>query len=148
MFQFLEVEKLVDDDLQLVLVAQVPANEERCFVPSYNFEMKVGGETVGAIRLRIGDTEDLRMFTGQIGYSVSEAFRGQRYAARSCRLLLPLARRHAMRELWVTCDENNGASRRTCELAGTIFIEIVDLPTYHDIYRRGGRRNCRYRIVL
>ncbi len=148
MFQFLEVEKLVDDDLQLVLVAQVPANEERCFVPLYKFEMRVGDSVVGDIKLRIGDTEDLRMFSGQIGYSVSEAFRGQRYAARSCRLLLPLARRHEMTELWITCDENNGASRRTCELAGATLVEIVDLPTCHDIYRRGGRRNCRYRIVL
>lgn len=148
MFQFLEVEELVDGDLQLVLIAQVPANEERCFVPLYKFEMKVGGETVGEIKLRIGDTEDLRMFSGQIGYGVLPPFRGQRFAARSCRLLLDLARRHEMAELWITCDENNLASRKTCELAGAKLIAIVDLPAYHDIYKRGGRRNCRYRIAL
>ena len=148
MFQFLEVEKLIDDDLQLVLIAQVPANEERCFVPLYKFEMKVDDEVVGEIKLRIGDTEDLRMFSGQIGYGVLPQFRGQRFASRSCRLLFDLARRHGMTELWITCDENNLASRRTCELAGATLVEIVDLPTYHDIYKRGGRRNCRYRVAL
>ena len=148
MFQFLEVETLVDDELELVLTEKVPANLKRCFVPFYKFEMKVGDEVVGAIRLRVGDTEDLRMFSGQIGYSVSEAFRGQHFASRGCRLLYDLARRHAMTELWITCDENNLASRRTCELAGATLVEIVDLPEDHDIYQRGGRRNCRYRVSL
>ena len=148
MFQFLEVEKLVDDDLELVLAECVPENRERGFVPLYKFEMKVGDEVVGEIKLRIGDTEDLRMFSGHIGYGVREEFRGQRFASRSCRLLFDLARRHGMTELWITCDENNAASRRTCELAGATLIVIVDLPSYHDIYKRGGRRNCRYRIAL
>lgn len=148
MVQFLEVEELVDNNLQLVLIAQVSANDERCFVPLYKFAMKVGDETVGEIKLRIGENYDLTMFSGHIGYGVREEFRGQRFAARSCRLLLDLARRHEMAELWITCDENNLASRKTCELAGAKLIAIVDLPAYHDIYKRGGRRNCRYRIAL
>ena len=148
MFQFLEVEELVDDDLELVLIAKVPANDERGFVPCYNFEMKVADEIVGEIKLRIGENYDLTMFSGQIGYSVSPPSRGQRFASRSCRLLFDLARRHGMKELCITCDENNLASRRTCELAGATLVEIVDLPHYHDIYKRGGRRNCRYRVAL
>ena len=148
MFQFLEVEKLVDDDLELVLAECVPENRERCFVPCYNFEMNVGDEIVGGIRLRIGENYDLTMFSGHIGYSVSPPSRGQRFASRNCRLLFDLARRHEMKELWITCDENNLASCKTCELAGATLIEIVDLPSYHDIYKRGGRRNCCYRIAL
>ncbi len=148
MFELYEVGELVDGELRLVCSEKVPANIERSFVPLYKFEMMCGEKIVGAIKLRIGDNDDLRMFSGQIGYNVRDEFRGHRYAARSCVLLLPLARRHGMRELWITCDENNCASRRTCELAGATWVEIVDLPPYHDLYRRGGRRSCRYRIAL
>ena len=34
------------------------------------------------------------------------------------RLLLPLARRHGLQTVWITCNPDNWASRRTCELAG------------------------------
>lgn len=149
MDNLLETGEMFDGDLQLELIEKKPADIERGFVPAYHFAMKNAAyETVGFITLRVGDNDDLRMFSGQIGYRVSPEYRGRRYASRSCRLLFPLARRHQMRELWITCDESNFASRRTCELAGAAFVEIVELPSYHDIYKRGARRSCRYRIAL
>jgi tagatose 1,6-diphosphate aldolase len=63
-------------------------------------------------------------------------------------LLLPLARRHGLEILWITCDPDNIASRRTCELAGLELVEIVDVPEHMDMYQRGERRKCRYRLYL
>jgi tagatose 1,6-diphosphate aldolase len=63
-------------------------------------------------------------------------------------LLLPLARRHGLKDLWITCNPDNLASRRTCELAGAEFVEIVDLPANSGMYRRGDRQKCRYRLDL
>lgn len=149
-FQFLDPGVLVDDDLQLVLARTTNAQHTRGWSPHYIFQMvRVEDRAkMGSISLRIGATDFLTMYAGQIGYGVEPAFRGHRYAARSVHLLLPLARRHGLNPLWITCNPDNIASRRSCEIAGAQLIEIVDLPTDCDMYRAGERRKCRYRIGL
>ncbi len=102
----------------------------------------------GAIGLRIGDSHDLRMYLGHLGYNVFPAAQGHHYAERSCRLLLDLARRHEMKELWITCNPDNLASRRTCERLGATFEGIVPLPPTHILYKRGERQKCRYHLPL
>ena len=88
------------------------------------------------------------MYGGHIGYGVLPRYRGHRYAARACKLLFPLARRHGLNPLWITCNPDNIASRRTCELAGGKLVEIVDLPEDIDMYQAGERQKCRYRFDL
>lgn len=148
--EFLEPGPLVDGDLSLMLAERFPPDPSRGIVPAYEFSMLVPGSRsrVGRISLRLGTLEVLLMYGGQIGYSVEEAHRGNHYAARSLVLLLPLARAHAFDELWITCNPDNIASRRSCEIAGAELIEIVDLPPGLDMYERGERQKCRYRIAL
>jgi len=62
--------------------------------------------------------------------------------------LLEIARRHGMTIVWITCNPENVASRRTCELVGGELVEIVDLPSDSDMYQEGERQKCRYRIRL
>jgi hypothetical protein len=45
-----------------------------------------------------------RMFSGNIGYHVYPPARGHHFAERACRCCLPLARRHGMERLWITCN--------------------------------------------
>ncbi|MBN1978440.1 MAG: GNAT family N-acetyltransferase [Anaerolineae bacterium] len=150
MFEFHEPGELIDGDLQLILEETRPADPAKGFVPEYRFKMVPVGqeEKIGGINLRIGDNERLAKYSGHIGYGVEPEHRGHRYAARSVRLLLPLARQHGMETLWITCNPENIASRRTCELVGAEFIEIVDVPEDTDIYQRGERQKCRYRLDL
>jgi predicted acetyltransferase len=61
---------------------------------------------------------------------------------------MPLAREHGLNPLWLTCDPENLASRRSCELAGARFLEIVDVPESCVIYRSGHPKKCRYRLDL
>ncbi len=149
-FRWFESGELVDDVLILSLAEKSPADLFKGYVPAYKLEMRLVGrpEKIGNIDLRVGDTERLRMYGGHLAYGVNPDFRGHHYAARACRLLLPLARQHGMTELWITCNPDNVASRRTCELAGAIFVEIVDLPEDIDMYQEGERQKCRYRIDL
>jgi predicted acetyltransferase len=149
-FRWKDAGELVDRDLQLVLVERIPADSDKGYVPAYKFEMRRDGgtETVGDIYLRAGDTFELRMYGGHLAYGVRPGFRGHHYAARACRLLLPLARSHGMKELWITCNPDNLASRRTCELAGAVLVETVDLPEDIDMYQEGERQKCRYRLDL
>lgn len=147
-FCFLAPGELGDEEFKLVLRETMPAMAERC--PAYRFEMRrrADGARLGRIELRVGRTQDLFLYTGHIGYRVEAPFRGRRYAARSCRLLAPLAMRHGLPELWITCDPDNAASRRSCELAGASFEGIVTLPTQHVFYIAGSRAKCRYRLAL
>ncbi len=143
---FREPGALVDGELELCLRERFPGDPSREWVPAYRFDMVVGTEVVGLIELRLGATPAMVNFGGQVAYGVEPSHRGRRYAARSLRLLLPLARAHGMSELWITCNPDNRASRRTCELAGAALVEIVDLPSDSDMYLEGERQKYRYRI--
>ena len=137
---------LADNELELVLVDHTFAMPNR--VATYRFEMRVDGNRVGTATLRAGTNEYLERYAGQIGYGVDYDCRGRRYAARTCRLLFHLARCHGMKQLWITCNPENVASRRTCELVGAELVDIVDVPPDLDLYREGDRQKCRYRIRL
>jgi len=117
-------------------------------VPTYFFQMMSteSGEELGRINLRVGSTPHVERYAGHIGFDVTPAHRGHRLAARSVRLLLPLARQLGLDPIWITCDPENTASRRTLELAGAEFIEIVDVPPDCCIFQSGHPRKCRYRL--
>ena len=148
-FTFLNPGKLTDDDLELVLVKKIPADEKKGYFPAYEFEMKNAktAEIMGHVHLRIGNNENTK-YGGHIGYGVDEKFRGKHYAARSLKLLFSLAKKHDINPLWVTCNPENIPSRKTCELAGGKLVETVDLPKHNDQYLRGERKKCRYRFDL
>lgn len=140
--------ELRDGELRLELVSYEmnPIHH----VPTWSFRM-VHGETaeeLGTIRLRVGDSRHAVMYAGQVGYGVHEAHRGHHYAERAVRLLLPVAARLGMGPLWVTCDPENAASRRTLERLGATLVEVVDVPADCVIFQSGHPRKCRYRLEL
>ena len=150
MFTFYDPGRLVVGDLSLVLCEAYPGDSRRNYVPAYRFRMMLNGQKqeVGRIELRVGNDDHIVLYAGHIGYRVLPMYRGRHYAARSCRLLLPLARCHGLNPLWITCNPDNYASRRTCELAGAVFVEIVDLPEDNEMYHMGERQKCRYLLDL
>jgi len=122
-------------------------------VPAYHFWMRLRAHPraitiVGGIGLRVGHTPHVERYAGHIGYHVYPPYRGHHYAERACRLLLPLARRHGLREVWITCNPDNGPSRRTCERLGATLVEVVAVPPDDSLYQRGEREKCRYRVDL
>jgi len=147
-FKFHDPGRLVDGDLELVLYERYWGDPAQGKVPAYRFLMTRvrDGEELGSIELRVGNTGTIVLYAGHIGYGVEPLHRGHHYAARSVRLLLPLAHRHGLDPVWITCNPDNLASRRTCELAGAEFVEVVDVPPDNDMYRQGERKKCRYRL--
>jgi predicted acetyltransferase len=131
---------LVDGELALHVTDRTPA--------VYQFDMYVGATRVGTASLRVATSAYLERYAGHIGYGVEPAFRGHHYAARACKLLFDVARLHGMRTLWITCNPENVASRRTCELAGGELVDIVEVSPDVDLYHRGERQKCRYRFRL
>jgi predicted acetyltransferase len=142
---------LVDDDLELRLEQTSSSDSERGFVPAYHFVMVKSGQPwieMGRITLRVGNTPYVVMYAGHIGYRVYEKYRGQHYAARSVKLLFPLAKLHGLNPLWITCNSDNYASRRSCELAGADYVETVLVPLDSDMYKRGEWEKRRYKVEL
>ena len=117
-------------------------------VPTAFFRMlaEPAGTQAGQINLRAGSTPHIELYAGHVGYEVYEGFRGNRYAARSLRLLLPCVRRLGIEPMWITCDPENAASRRSLELAGAEFVETVDVPRDCCVFAGGHPRKCRYRL--
>jgi predicted acetyltransferase len=103
-------------------------------------------EELGNINLRMGSSAHIERYAGHVGFTVYPEHRGHHYAARSLRLLLPLAGKLQINPLWITCDPENKPSRRTLELAGAQFIEVVDVPEHCVIFQSGKTRKCRYRL--
>lgn len=146
---FLNPEKLIDDDLELVLVKKIPADKGKGYFPMYEFDMKntVTHEKMWEINLRIGYNENIH-YGGHIWYGVDEKFRGHHYAARSVKLLFPLAKKHGLNPILITCNPENMASRKACEYAGGKLVEILNLPEDNDQYQKGERQKCIYTFDL
>lgn len=147
---FFDPGELRDGNLRLILSATVDDAATETQAPYYRFEMRnvVTGDNAGRISFRLSRSDFFLLYAGQIGYSVRPEHRGNRYAARSLRLLMPLARIHGFTELWITCNPENLASRRSCELAGAQLIETIDVPSWTEMHQRGEHRKCRYRLLL
>jgi predicted acetyltransferase len=149
-FHFLDPGDLNDGVICLRLVDTRPADPGRGWVPYYLFHIYSveSDDRAGEIQLRIGNTEHMRLYGGHVAYGVRPQHRGRGFAARAVRLVVPLAIRHRLVELWITCNPDNVASRKTCESLGADFVEIVDLPPDIDMYQEGERQKCRYRLTL
>ncbi|MCL2188835.1 MAG: GNAT family N-acetyltransferase [Defluviitaleaceae bacterium] len=142
--EFISVPTLSDGEIYLVCT-QKYTNEEKKHVPSYLFAICKEGEKIGNIGLRIGygggEFGQNLYYGGQIGYDIEEAFRGNGYAVRACRLLVPVAKAHDMHILLITNDVNNHASRRVCEKLNAKLIRTVTLPEWTDLYKMGQRQS-------
>lgn len=117
-------------------------------VPAYQFRIVhlTTGEELGTIRLRVGSSPHIERYAGHIGYTVHPQHRGHRYAAKSLRLILPLAQQLEIDPLWITCDPDNIASRRTLDLVGAEFVDTVEVPPECTIHKSGHPQKRRYRI--
>ncbi|MBR1582623.1 MAG: GNAT family N-acetyltransferase [Spirochaetales bacterium] len=139
---------LHDDELKLVLRETKEAIPERKHVPAYCFDIALlDGTVVGNCSLKIWHTPVI-WFAGNIGYEVYEPYRGHHYAAKACRLLYPLAIRHKLDYLIITCNVSNAASERSIQLAGGMFIAEQDVPQDYEQYRKGSKRVRIYKVLL
>ena len=139
---------LHDDEIKLILKETRDAVPEKGYVPAYSFDIALlDGTVVGECSLRVGHNR-LTYFGGNIGYGISEPYRGHHYATKACRLLFDLAIMHDMDYLIITCSVNNPASARTIQLAGGMLIAEEFVPEDTEQYRRGSRHVKVFKILL
>lgn len=148
-FEFFDVALPPDGDLRLVLAECTQAENNPWRIPAYTFAMQgPDGEYMGRIRLRVGWSEDVIRYAGHVGYAVEPAHRGHRYAERACRLIVPLAKRHGMTHLWITCQPDNMSSRRTLERLGAECLGIIEVPPGYPLAAGAERKKMCFRLAL
>lgn len=93
------------------------------FVPNTMFYGFVDGQIVGRVHVRHRLSETLKRRGGHVGYAVAPPFRGRGYAQSMLRLVLPICERLGIRDVMLTCGDENVASYRVIESCGGRLVE-------------------------
>lgn len=102
-----------------------------------------GCERIGRASVRLGDPAGALRYAGQLEFALEPAWRGRGLGLRTLGLLLKLARRLALAEVWATTSPGNAAAQRTLERLGARLHDRLALPEH-----AGGGERLRYRIAL
>lgn len=108
----------------------VVVKEEECIHISYTyylFYIYVNNVEVGRLTFRIGNDEEF-FYDGHIGYEIEEGYRGNHYAYKACKALIPFLKMHRNHVL-ITCDPNNIASKKTIERLGVTYKGRYPIPS-------------------
>ena len=144
-FRFKHYRPIKGFDIQLVLAYCLQGAQAMDEVPAYVFNICLhNGRVVGQIDIRVGESEYLNMYGGQIGYGISRMFRGKGYAFKACQLIKEVALDHGMQQLWITCNTDNLPSIKTCQRLGAKLVAKVDVPKGCELYQRGDRVKYRF----
>lgn len=147
--EFINTDFLESDEIKLVVARLDDGDPEKNWVPAYHFFIcNSQGDRMGECDLRIGYNDKL-YYGGHIGYRVYEDYRGSHFAAKACKLLFSLAKRHGMDYLYITCNPDNMPSRKTCEYLHGDLLEIAVLPEDNDMRVYDGEtEKCIFRFSL
>jgi len=145
-FRFLKgFEEIRGNEFRLILQEKLPEDRVRGWVPSYRYDIVslMGTELIGSIDVRIGDNENI-FYAGHIGYRIHEPYRGRHYAEKACRLIIRVARAHNMKEVVITCNPDNLASKKTIQNLGAVYVGLVEIPPRNELYHYGDRYKLRF----
>lgn len=129
---FLDMPVLRDGELSIQIRKCVPENPKEQWLPMYIYSIRIDDAPVGEISLRVGYNEQV-YFGGNIGFAVDEAYRGNGYAPRACKLIFEVARAHQMPMLAISNEYRNTGSMRVCEKLGMRYMRTVELPEHNDM---------------
>ena len=143
--------KLADDEIYLEIDELIDGDDEN--PATYRFHIKsVDNKRIGGCSFRVGDNYNKNRhikYGGNIGYDIDELYRGNKYSLKACKLLLLLAKSHNMQSVRITCNPENKASRRICELLGANYITILDLPEDdYNYINNGTKQHCVYEMTI
>lgn len=100
-------------------------------VPSTLYWLYIDGAPVGYGKLRHCLNGHLRKIGGHIGYVIRPAARGKGYAKLLLRLVLAKAKAIGIKDVLMTCMQENVASRKVIEANGGVLDRIADGECYY-----------------
>ena len=134
-----------DGEIDLLLSDSDVTDAECGIVDGYLFYIhnKKTRSYAGYVSLRLGESPAL-YYLGHIGYRIEPEWRGRGYAAKACKLLLPLLEELQLESVVITTDVDNIASRKTCEKLGCHLERIAPVPSAYRAICSGSTAKCRY----
>jgi predicted acetyltransferase len=139
-----------DELIKLRLWSSGAIDEEIGLVDGSMFDIYTKGlfgRRCGYVSYRHGESEAL-YYLGHIGYHIDAPFRGQSFAYRAVRLIMPYIASYGVRSVTITTDVDNIASRKTCEKLGCVLESIVPVPLEFQEVCMGSTAKCRYILPL
>lgn len=106
-----------------------------------------GKEFVGRITIRMGESRVL-YYLGHIGYTISNKYRGNNYAYKACKGLVPFMKDIGFEELVITNDIDNIPSRKTCIKLNSKLESIVTVPKCYQKKFDMKDKKCRYVLYI
>lgn len=133
------------EEISLRLIDIFYGNENELPYYWWNIVLKSSKENIGKISLRIGHNYH-SYYNGNIGYEIDEEYRGNHYAYKACRMLLPVAKHHGMDHLFMSCDYDNTASIKTIERMGANMADELVPPSDYIFYYDGMVKQRIYKL--
>lgn len=132
-------------DLRLIDVF-VPDNGDLPFY-WWNIVLKSENAVIGKISLRLGSNFH-SYYNGNIGYEIDKEYPGHHYSFFACQMILPIAKQHNLKKLYITCDYDNIPSYKTIEKLGGKLVEEVVPPVEYLYYFDGIAKHKIYQLEL
>lgn len=114
----------------------------------YDIYRNEDNKKIGSTDLRL-TIEGFMYYFGHIGYRIEEKYRGHNYSYYSTKLLFEIAyKEYGIKEIILTCSPENTASCKVLQKLGGEFVELVNVPKGHELYRLGETRKYVYKYKL
>lgn len=124
------------------------AKKELGLIPSqpvsFHYWAVDGDKFIGEFQLRTELTEEIMTGIGNIGYSVRKTEQGKGYVKEILEQGLDIARKHNLKKVLLTINEQNAVSVHICELLGGVLIDKIYI--YNEV--EGKHLMRRYWIYL
>lgn len=138
---------LEDDVIRLKIREKVEGNARELPFYYYGIYLKSLNKDIGKISIRIGHNKH-SYYNGNIGYEIYPEYRGKKYSLSACKLVMNVARAHGMTHLFITCAEENIASRKIIESLGAEYLETAVPPKDYVYYYEGMPAYRIYKVNL
>lgn len=138
-----------DGVIELILDQAGMQDRQSEIEDGYTFHICLKGSRrpIGYISLRLGESPAL-YYLGHIGYRIHPTWRGNGYAGRALRLLIPLMQQEGLLHPVITTNVDNLPSRYTCLKAGCVLERIAPVPPEHREVCAGAQYKCRYILPI
>lgn len=145
-----DYEVLSDGEIDIIIFKKSSGDVLKGRSPEYKFQILLHDTdtVIGHINLRLGNSEKVINYIGHIGYGIEEQYRGNKFAAKACKIVKEVIKDHSMNKVIITCNPDNYASRKICKTIGAKLIEIVDIPKTSDAYSANETQKCRYEWIV
>lgn len=97
-------------------------------VPSSELWLMDDGEFIGAMSIRHRLNDFLKEFGGHVGYAIRPSKRGHGYGTMGLSLALDFLKERGVTRVFVTCDDDNLASKKIIESNGGVLQDTVEIP--------------------